>query len=114
MDDLLLNRTAILSPCRSFRYRLERDVSHDGLVAAIIGVNPSVADAEIDDATIRKDMGFARRFGWRKIIKGNKFAYRATDVRELRRTADPVGSSISYPSTSRPREATPARIILRV
>ena len=91
MADLLLYRSAILSPCSLFRYRLEREVSHEGLVAAILGVNPSTADAEIDDHTIRKDMGFARRFGWRKIIKGNKFAFRATDVRELRRAHDPVG-----------------------
>lgn len=89
--NLFFQKSAIISPCGLYRTRLEREISGDGLVAAIIGVNPSKADAEIDDATIRKDMGFARRFGWRKIIKGNKFAYRATDVRVLRDVADPIG-----------------------
>lgn len=84
-------KSAIISPCTFFRYRLEREVQGEGIVAAIIGVNPSKADAEIDDQTIRKDMGFARRNGWRKIIKGNKFAFRATDVDELKTAVDPVG-----------------------
>lgn len=91
MSDLILDRSAILSPCELFRYRLERATATAGIVAAILGVNPSTADAKIDDATIRKDMGFAARLGWRRIIKGNKFAFRATDVHILRYAADPIG-----------------------
>ena len=89
--DLLLSRSALLSDCGTYRWRLERDLGTDGVVAAILGVNPSTANAEIDDQTIRKDMGFARRLGWRKIIKGNKFAFRATDVNALKTARDPVG-----------------------
>jgi hypothetical protein len=48
-----------------------------------IGVNPSKATADIDDATIRKMRGFAVRFGYSSFMVGNVFAYRATDVREL-------------------------------
>jgi hypothetical protein len=81
--------TAILSPCRAHRMRLDREVSNAGLVAALIGVNPSVADATTNDPTIRKDIGFARRLGWRRVIKANKFTYRATDVRELASCAAP-------------------------
>lgn len=84
-------RSAIISSCGLYRYRLEREVQENGIVAAILGVNPSTADAEVDDATIRKDMGFARRLGWRRIIKGNEFAWRDTDVRRLRTALDPVG-----------------------
>jgi hypothetical protein len=83
--------SAIISDCGLFRYRLDRDVQLDGIVAALIGVNPSTADATINDATIRKDMGFARVNGWRKIIKGNVFAYRATDVRALAKVEDAIG-----------------------
>jgi hypothetical protein len=83
--------TAILSPCGTYRYRLERDLGRAGPTVALLGVNPSTADAVDDDATIRKDMGFAARLGWGRIIKGNKFAYRATDVRLLRAVMDPVG-----------------------
>ena len=54
-------------------------------------VNPSTADAETDDATIRKVVGFSRRLGAGRIIVGNLFAYRATDIKALRTAADPVG-----------------------
>ncbi len=83
--------SAVISPCGLFRYRLEREIQLSGIVVALFGVNPSTADATKDDATIRKDIGFGLRNGWRRIIKGNLFAYRATDVRELSRAADPFG-----------------------
>lgn len=83
--------SAILSPCGLFRYRLERPIQPFGQVVALFGVNPSTADAENDDHTIRKDIGFGLRNGWRRMIKGNVFAYRATDVNQLATAPDPVG-----------------------
>lgn len=83
--------SAVISNCGLYRYRLERDVQMTGVVAALFGVNPSTADAVVNDATIRKDIGFAKVNGWRSFIKGNLFGYRATDVRELARVRDPVG-----------------------
>jgi hypothetical protein len=83
--------SAILSDDGVYRWRLERGLGRIGPTAALIGVNPSTADAAINDQTIRKDMGFGARLGWGRIIKGNKFGYRATDVTELRRAHDPIG-----------------------
>jgi hypothetical protein len=83
--------TAVLSSCGIYRMRLERDLGSNGPTVAILGVNPSTADASIDDQTIRKDIGFGRRLGWGRLIKGNKFAFRATDVKALRTAADPIG-----------------------
>src|SRR3954451_2301972 len=40
-------------------------------------VNPSTADAETDDPTIRKVKGFSERAGYGHIIVGNLFAFRA-------------------------------------
>lgn len=74
-----------------FRWRLDREVQAEGLVAALVGVNPSTAGVEKNDQTIRKDIGFAERLGWRKIIKVNKFAFRAKDVRQLAKAFDPIG-----------------------
>lgn len=84
--------SAIISPCGVYRYRLERQCDGDG-ATAIIMVNPSTADAEKDDATIRKLRGFGDRHKWGRLIVGNLFAYRATDVRALSKTMaiDPVG-----------------------
>lgn len=83
---------AIISGCGKYRYRLERDSGlFDSHSTAVIMVNPSTADADSDDATIRKLRGFGTRHRWGKIIVGNLFAYRATDVRELGKVADPIG-----------------------
>lgn len=83
--------TAIISPCGAYRYRLERVIADQGRVASVIMVNPSTADATENDATIRKLIGFGQRLGWSKVIVGNLFAYRATDVNELAQCDDPGG-----------------------
>ncbi|WP_175837081.1 DUF1643 domain-containing protein [Burkholderia anthina] len=83
--------SAIISNCGTYRYRLEREVGFDGPTYAFIGINPSTADASIDDATVRKWIGFVSRWGGRKFIVGNVFALRATDVGALASADDPVG-----------------------
>ncbi|MGU7779919.1 DUF1643 domain-containing protein [Burkholderia sp. PU8-34] len=75
--------STIISPCGRFRYRLEREVGIDGLTFAYFGMNPSTADATVDDATVRKWIGFTKVNGGRRFIVGNVSAYRATDVKEL-------------------------------
>lgn len=54
-------------------------------------LNPSTADAELDDHTIRCCVKFAKREGCTAINVMNLFAWRATDPSELRLVADPVG-----------------------
>jgi hypothetical protein len=54
-------------------------------------LNPSTADAEVDDPTIRRCIGFAKREGCGSINVVNLFAYRATDPEALKGVADPVG-----------------------
>lgn len=83
--------SAIFSPCGTWRYRLERDLGRDGPTVALYGVNPSTAGETVNDATIRKDMGFGERHGWGRIVKGNKFAFCSTDIKGLRVAADPKG-----------------------
>lgn len=85
--------SAIISDCGVYRYRLEREIDMFavGPTYAFIGVNPSTADASIDDHTVRKWRGFVSRWGGSRFIVGNVFAYRATDVRELASADDPIG-----------------------
>ncbi len=83
--------SAVISDCGRYRYRLERPDVFGDTSTAVIMVNPSTADAENDDATIRKLKGFRDRYGWGHLLVGNLFAYRATDVRELATVSDPVG-----------------------
>ena len=54
-------------------------------------LNPSDADAEKDDPTIRRCMAFARREGAGGIIVANLFAWRTPHSDELRQAGDPFG-----------------------
>lgn len=83
--------SAIISDCGKYRYRLEREVGMDGPVYAFFGVNPSTADATVNDQTVGKWIGFTKKWGGSRFIVGNVFAYRATDVRELAAAFLPSG-----------------------
>jgi hypothetical protein len=76
-------RSAILSPCKRYRYELRR--VWDGVKPRLYvgGLNPSKADAEVDDLTVTKLCGFASRLGLGGIVVWNLYAYRATDPRDL-------------------------------
>ncbi len=74
-----MRKDALLSPDRVYRYWLLRQWDEGLPMAAIIGVNPSTADATVDDQTIRKDIGFMRRLGYGGFVKLNLSAYRARD-----------------------------------
>ena len=86
--------TAIISECGLYRYRLDRDCGlpfEGSKVFAYFGINPSTADATLDDATVRKWRGFTMRNGGHRFIVGNAFAYRSTDPKALYHVADPAG-----------------------
>jgi hypothetical protein len=76
-------REARLSEDRRYRYTLTRRWGTvEGGVTWIM-CNPSTADAEVDDPTIRRCMTFTQRFGFEAMVVVNCFAYRATDPAEL-------------------------------
>lgn len=76
--------SAILSKDGKYRYQLDRTLGHTNhRRCAFIMLNPSTADATTDDATIKRCIGFARRFQCSKLRVVNLFAWRATDPRDL-------------------------------
>lgn len=82
--------SAILSSCGTYRYWLERGEPDTPYVAWVLA-NPSTADAEKDDPTVRKGRGFSERLGYKRFVFANVLAYRATDPEALRDVADPFG-----------------------
>jgi hypothetical protein len=86
------NTHAVLSACGLYRYRLQRRWhSAQRPPLCIVMLNPSTADATIDDPTIRRCVGFADRLGFGAVDVVNLFAYRTTDPRRLRDAGFPVG-----------------------
>ena len=66
----------------------------DPKACVFIMLNPSTADGEIDDPTIRRCVGFAASLNYERLEVVNLFAHRATDPKALlalRHTDDPVG-----------------------
>lgn len=90
-----VERTAKLSEDGAYRYVLGRwwttPPSRSPVVDLWVMLNPSTADADIDDPTIRRCMGFSRSWGADGIRVVNLFALRATDPKALLSHPDPVG-----------------------
>ena len=82
---------AHISKCGNYRYELTRRWDDDLPMLGWIMLNPSTADASIDDPTIRRCIGFAKSWGFGSIMVTNLFALRATNPRELLSHPDPVG-----------------------
>lgn len=80
-----------------YRYWLERDWWVRGRepgaidLLTFVMLNPSTADGEVDDPTIRRCIAFARREGAHMIHVMNLYALIATDPAELLTHPDPVG-----------------------
>lgn len=82
---------ARLSECGLYRYTLERgfefDLFSEGAKTARIGwimLNPSTADANQDDPTIRRCIGFSKAWGFGAMEILNLFAYRTPNPKVMK------------------------------
>lgn len=89
--DLFLERDAVISDCGTYRYLLRRTWDHGKPRVLIVMLNPSTADAEIDDPTIRSCIRLSKGLGYGSFEVVNLFALRATDPKELAKASDPIG-----------------------
>ena len=74
-----------------YRWLLTREWDTDLPVVNFVGLNPSTANAAMDDPTMRRLLGFAQRWGFGKFVMTNLFAWRSPHPRDLRSCSEPVG-----------------------
>ncbi|PSB28436.1 DUF1643 domain-containing protein [Stenomitos frigidus] len=74
-----------------YRYLLWRSWDEQAPRVGFVMLNPSQADATVNDPTIRRCLGFARSWGYGSLDVVNLFAYRTAQPSELRRVNDPIG-----------------------
>ena len=91
-------KEAVISDDQLYRYTLYREWAEDPMFEGVkvlnfVMLNPSTADASVDDPTIRKCVGFAKCNGFNAIRVVNLFAYRATNPKDLL----PLGDQIFGP-----------------
>lgn len=87
---------AEISDCGKYRWALWRFWDELKPVCVWVMLNPSTADAEEDDPTIRKCVGFSQRWGCGGIYVANIFSWRATDPKELKKVNDPIGHQTAW------------------
>lgn len=83
---------AYISKDHQYRYWLLRSWDDSRPTVCFIGLNPSTANASEDDPTIRREMGFARRWGCGSILALNVGAFRTKKPHEWRNALDPIGT----------------------
>lgn len=84
-------REAKLSADRVYRYLFKVWWDDKLPLVCFIMLNPSKADERVDDATVRRCQGFARRWGYGGFCIVNLYAYRATYPADLFKANDPIG-----------------------
>jgi Uncharacterized protein conserved in bacteria len=88
--NLLEASTAVYSPCEKYRYHLSRSWG-GGPTVVFIGLNPSTATENVNDPTVTRCIGYAKRWGFGGFIMLNAYALRSTDPKGLWTVDDPAG-----------------------
>lgn len=83
---------AEFDPTGCYRYLLWRSWDEQAGRVGFVMLNPSRADAIVNDPTLRRCLGFARSWGYGALEVVNLFAYCSANPTALCRVADPIGS----------------------
>lgn len=85
--------SAVISECGAYRYHLTRG---SGRLLPFVMLNPSTADSDVDDPTIRRCRAFATREGYQGIEVVNLYALRSIEPKALLEADYPVGTDNDY------------------
>ena len=75
----------------NYRYLLWREWNNSSKTISFIMLNPSRADAEVNDPTITRCINFAKSWGYGRLEVVNLFAYRTPHPSLLKQAAEPIG-----------------------
>jgi hypothetical protein len=92
---------ATFSACGRYRQGLSREWGLPGEPVRSImflGMNPSTAGADVSDPTCHREVGFARRWGFNRYLKGNMLDWRATSPRDIPHDLDLACSPANIPA----------------
>ena len=74
-----------------YRYLLWREWNNSSKTISFIMLNPSRADAEVNDPTITRCINFAKSWGYGRLEVVNLFAYRTPHPSLLKQATEPIG-----------------------
>ena len=74
-----------------YRYLLWREWNSNNKTVSFIMLNPSLADAEINDPTITRCIKFSQAWGYDRLEVVNLFAYRTSKPSLLKQAVEPIG-----------------------
>ena len=80
-----LHKTAIISKCEKYRYKLTRTWDEDKGKGLFIMLNPSTAIHIENDLTTIRCINFAEKWGYGGIMIGNIYPFRAKKPKDLRK-----------------------------
>ena len=86
-----MDRDALVSQDSRYRYWLSRIWDWSKPILVFVMLNPSTADAHVDDQTIKRICYFAAREGYGGVWVVNLYAFRSTFPAELQMATDPFG-----------------------
>lgn len=85
--------SAIFSEDRKYRYALSRTWDFDKPAVMFVMLNPSTANENDNDPTVRRCIEFAKQWGYGTLHITNLFALVATDPKELATNDNPIGEN---------------------
>ena len=79
-----VEKGATFSSCRKYRFELHRIWDKEKSCVMFVGLNPSTANEQTDDATIRRVIGFAKKWGYGGVYMLNCFPFVSTNPDDLK------------------------------
>jgi hypothetical protein len=90
-DATMMQRSAGFDKTGQYRYWLQREWDDQQPAIALIMLNPSRADHQQDDPTLRRCIGLAQQWQYGRLTVVNLFAYCTASPQVLKTVPNPVG-----------------------